>query len=121
MLNLQSKHEIIRKVECGASKSSISRKYSIGVSTVFDILKSKTNIQQLIEEIDCEEVIKKRCTARKADNEMLDKALNIWFLQERSKGTPISGDLILEKAKRLHEVYKRILKSKTILSLLQAF
>ena len=75
----------------------------------------------MIEEIDCEEVIKKRCTARKADNEMLDKALIIWFLQERSRGTPISGDLIIEKAKQLHEVLQKGLEIKDNLELTSGF
>ncbi|KAI6655391.1 Jerky protein homolog-like [Oopsacas minuta] len=38
---------------------------------------------------------------RKIQFEDLDKACNIWFLQQRSKGAPISGPLLQEKALQL--------------------
>ena len=34
-----------------------------------------------------------------ADDELLDKALYAWFIQQRSTGTRISGPLLREKAK----------------------
>ena len=41
----------------------------------------------------------KRKSLKLADDERLDKALYAWFIQQRSTGTPISGPLLLEKAK----------------------
>ncbi len=41
---------------------------------------------------------------RMSDDDALDKAVYLWFIQERSKGTPVSGPLIMAKAKLLHEV-----------------
>ena len=42
----------------------------------------------------------KRKSLKLADDEQLDRALYAWFIQQRSTGTPISGPLLQEKAKR---------------------
>ena len=46
-------------------------------------------------------LVKKRCIIEKIQFEDLDKACNIWFLQQRSKGAPVSGPLLQEKALQL--------------------
>ena len=53
-----------------------------------------------------ESSIKKRCIVRRADDDSFDKAMHLWFTQERHKGTPISGVLVMEKARLLyHELH----------------
>jgi hypothetical protein len=46
---------------------------------------------------DCQE----RHIVRDANFEKLDQACYLWFLQQRSKGAPISGPLVKEKALQL--------------------
>ena len=50
-----------------------------------------------------ERCLKKRCIVRKADDDAFDKAVHFWFVQERHKGTPISGVVLMEKAKLLYQ------------------
>ena len=49
---------------------------------------------------DCPTFAKKRCIVREAKFEELEKACYTWFMQQRSKGAPVSGSL-LEKALQL--------------------
>ena len=46
--------------------------------------------------------LKKRCIVRKANDEVFDNAMHLWFTQERLKGTPLSGTLVMEKARMLY-------------------
>ncbi len=41
---------------------------------------------------------------RLAKEEDLEKALFMWFTQRRGQGTPVSGPLLAEKAKQLHDI-----------------
>ena len=50
---------------------------------------------------DCPTFAKKRCIVREAKFEELEKACYTWFMQQRSKGAPVSGPLLKEKAMQL--------------------
>ena len=39
---------------------------------------------------------------RSSDNDTIDKAVFLWCTQERRKATPISGPLVMQKARMLH-------------------
>ncbi len=43
----------------------------------------------------------KRCIVRDPNYEKLNQACHVWFLQQRSKGAPISGSVLKEKALQL--------------------
>ena len=45
---------------------------------------------------------KKRNTLKKESLEDVEKATYLWFLQERGRGTPISGPILAEKALQFH-------------------
>ena len=47
---------------------------------------------------------KKRCIVKEAYFEKLDKALYTWFIQQRSKGAPVSGPLLQEKALQMFKI-----------------
>ncbi len=66
-------------------------------------MKQKEQIKGYIAERD-EEEASCRKKMRMADDEQFDKAVYLWFAQERSKGIPINGPLIMEKARLLHKV-----------------
>ena len=46
----------------------------------------------------CPTFAKKRCIVRKAKFKELEKPCYTWFMQQRSKGAPVSGPLLKEKA-----------------------
>ena len=50
---------------------------------------------------DCPTFAKKRCIVREAKFEELEKACYTWSMQQRSKGAPVSGPLLKEKALQL--------------------
>ncbi len=45
----------------------------------------------------------KRKTMKSAENEKLEEAVYVWFIQCRSKGDPISGPMVREKALLMNE------------------
>ncbi|GFT81914.1 jerky-like protein [Trichonephila clavipes] len=53
---------------------------------------------QFVSKLDSEDGSKKRKTLRETNDVVLDRALHLWFSQRRSKGDPISGPLLCEKA-----------------------
>ena len=107
ILTLKEKQEIIAKSQSGMTKAKIAMEYNIGQSTVTDICKNKEKICKFVSSIDNKYVTDKRSTIREAYNKQLDKALIIWFNQERSKGTPLTGDMILQEAVLLHERFEK--------------
>ena len=65
---------------------SVDDEYGIGKSTIDDIAKSKEKLQAFQKEIEDGDCIKKRKTVKKADLLSLDKAVYLWFVQQRCKG-----------------------------------
>lgn len=94
------KEMLINLHKQGRSQTSLCQEYSIPRSTLSDILRTEKKIEEFKESVlDTD----RRKKVRLADNPQLDKSLIAWFSQERDKGNPITGDLILEKAKILYE------------------
>ncbi len=91
--------QILKKIEKGSSLSSLAAEYGTGKSTIFDIKRSREKIMKFATEAVDETSLKKRCIVRRADDSTFDKAIHLWFLQERHKGTPVSGVLLMEKDK----------------------
>ncbi|XP_067387794.1 jerky protein homolog-like [Emydura macquarii macquarii] len=105
-LSIDTKLEILKKLDNGVRLSNIAIEYGIGKSTVTDIRKSQEKIKQFAKEAEDSGAVKSRCIVRKAAADDFDKAMHLWFAQERSKGTPISGVMVTEKAKLLYrEMY----------------
>ena len=111
VLTLKQKQEIVAKIDAGMPKVKIAQDYNIGQSTVTDIYKNKEKTAKFIKYIDNKSITDKRSIVREAYNVDLDRALIMWFNQERSKGTPVTGDMILEEAVLLHENFEKDLES----------
>ena len=94
---------MLKKIDRGVSLSSIAEEYGVGKSTAYDLKASKQKIMKFATETQDEQCLKKRCIVRKANDEDFDKAVHIWFMQERHKGTPISGVVLMEKARMLYQ------------------
>ena len=77
---------------------------------MYDIKAVREKITRFATETQDEKCLKKRCIIRKADDHTFDKAVHLWFMQERHNGTPISGTVHMEKARLL---YKQMYPSKT--------
>ena len=76
--------------------------FDVGKSTVHDIVKNKAKLQTFLTDIQEGDCIKKRKVVRRSDFQELDKAVYLWFIQQRCKGTPISGPLLMSKSLQLY-------------------
>ena len=84
------------------SLAAIALEFGLGKSTVSDIKRGREKIMKFASESTDPSCLKKRCIVRKANDESLDQAMHLWFTRERHKGTPISGVLVMEKARLLY-------------------
>ena len=77
--------------------------YGVGHLTIGDIKKSKDKLRAFTLTM---EGLAMNTKGRKvmclADNEKLDKAVYLWFIQKRSQDMPVSGPVLCEKATQLH-------------------
>lgn len=106
VLSLKEKIDIIKSLEGGVTVESLKTKYGIGISTIYDIRTNKEKIINFYAKADSLVKMKNRKTVRSSKNPSVEEALYIWFRQNRNAGVPISGPMILEKAKFFHERLK---------------
>ena len=101
VLTLEEKLEIVKLVDTGSSYESIAARFTIGKSTVSDVYKAHGRVELFMAELDnCHSKnAKKHCIVRRLNYEDVDKALHLWFLQQRAVGMPISGSLLQTKVK----------------------
>ena len=101
VLTLERKLEIIAEVKKGKSVRLVAGQFDVPKSTVSDIWKGREKIESFVSASECPSLTKKRCIVRDPNYEKLDQACHVWFLQQRSKGAPISGPVLKEKALQL--------------------
>ncbi len=101
VITLESKIKIIEELTKGKSQRLVSNIFEVPKSTVADIWKLREKIQLHVSSSDNPSLAKKRCIIREAQFEDLEKACYLWFIQQRSKGAPVSGPLVQEKALQL--------------------
>ena len=102
VLTISDKLKICQLVRSGRTLQGVSDEYGVGKSTVHDIVKSEEKLQAFQKEIKDGDCIKKRKRLKKADLLALDKAVFLWFIHQRCKGTPISGPLLMSIALQLY-------------------
>ncbi|XP_054744526.1 jerky protein homolog-like [Anastrepha obliqua] len=99
VVTIETKLKIIEEIEKGSTIVSLSEKYDIPRTTIQDFKKDATQIKQYAASMESlGGRSKKRKTMKKALNEKVDEALFLWFNQIRSKGVPLSGQILKEKA-----------------------
>ena len=86
-------------LKTGKSQSCVSTIEKAPKSTT--VWKQREKIECQVSSSDCLALAKKRCIVRKGQLDKLDKACFTWFMQQRSKGAPVSGPLLQEKALQL--------------------
>ena len=82
----------------------LALEFGVGTSTVADIKKNEAKIREFVATMNSLSVsVKERKIMRLADDEKLDEAVYLWFIQKRSLGIPVSGVILSEKATEFHE------------------
>lgn len=103
VLTMEKKIEILAKLDKGETSVSLARSYNIGKATVTDIKKNRDAILAFALKIESGDGVKKRKVMKRAKNQDLEKAMEMWFIQKMSSNEPISGALICEKALEMNE------------------
>jgi IS30 family transposase len=83
VLTIEDKLKICDLVKNGRSMTSAAAEFNVGKSTVHDIVKNQAKLQTFLTEIQDGDCIKKRRIVRRANLEALDKAVYLWFVQQR--------------------------------------
>ena len=100
VLTLEMKLEIVKAVEKESSQRIVGEKFGVAKSTIADIWKDRKKISYAISSSDSPSFAsKKRCIIRNPKFHLVDEACWKWFCQQRSKGAPVSGVLLQEKAR----------------------
>lgn len=106
VLSINQKLEIIKKSENGHTVKSLMREYEIGDQTVRDIIKKKQKLLEFAGTSDNPKGMCSRKTMKTSTYEDLDKAMVLWFNQQRAAGIPVSGAVCAAKAKYFFEQLK---------------
>lgn len=99
-LTISQKCEILDKLKDGVSLSSLAQKYGVGKSTIFDIKSKEEKIRSYVVRTEKGPGVRK--TLKAPENLQLEDALFTWFIEQRRKNVPLSGEILMEKAKYFH-------------------
>lgn len=102
-LELSTKVEIIEKVEAGSKQVKMCEDYGLNKQTVSNIIANKQKIREAYEK---NTVSSGRKRIRLAKHDDLDQALSKWYTQMRARNIPITGPLLMEKAKMFADMLK---------------
>ncbi|XP_072426251.1 transcription termination factor 3, mitochondrial isoform X1 [Chiloscyllium punctatum] len=105
-LTILEKVEIINKLDQGSSVKTLCEAYGVGITTIYDIKKQREKLFKFCAESDTVQGISERKMLRRAKSADHDDALYKWFRHRRSEGLPISGTMLMEKAKQFHNDMK---------------
>lgn len=100
-LTITQKCEILDKIKEGISLTILAQKYNVGKSTITDIKSKEAKIRSFV--INTEKGPGSRKTLKTPENPQLEDALFTWFLEQRRKNVPLTGEILMEKAKFFHE------------------
>lgn len=94
-LTTQQKLELIRQLEEENKKpDEIAASFKVDIGTVYRIKRQKTVLQQQVES---GRSLNRKRTAQMAFGD-IDQAMLTWFREMRSKGMPLSGPIMKNKA-----------------------
>lgn len=103
VISIEQKIEAIYRLENGEVLKKIAEDLNVGTSTVSDWKKNKDDLIKFATKTASSTVPRK--TMKKFENEELNEALFLWFMQEREKGIQLTGPLIQEKARALASLF----------------
>ncbi|XP_008581406.1 PREDICTED: jerky protein homolog [Galeopterus variegatus] len=103
VLTLKEKIDICTRLEKGESRKALMQEYNVGMSTLYDIKAHKAQLLRFFANSDSNKALEQRRTLHTPKLEHLDRVLYEWFLVKRSEGVPVSGPMLIEKAKDFYE------------------
>ncbi|XP_057591361.1 jerky protein homolog [Hippopotamus amphibius kiboko] len=103
VLTLKEKMDICRRLETGESRKALMQEYNVGMSTLYDIRAHKARLLRFFASSDSDKALAHRRTLHTPKLEHLDRVLYEWFLVKRAEGVPVSGPMLIEKAKDFYE------------------
>lgn len=103
VLTLKEKMDICRRLEEGESRRALMQEYNVGMSTLYDIRAHKAQLLRFFASSDSDKALAHRRTLHTPKLEHLDRVLYEWFLVKRAEGVPVSGPMLIEKAKDFYE------------------
>ena len=101
VLSIEDKQTIINRLDKGEKGPQLVIEYGISKQQLSDIRKNREKIKKFADSLETQQGLKRK-SLKLASDDNLEKSLFSWFVQERSKGTPVSGILLQEKAKHFH-------------------
>lgn len=96
-LSLVDKNKILKRLEKGETLVSLAKEYGVGRATIHDIRKNSDKIKTFFQKN--ENVKSARKTLKTGEFPQVEDSLYFWFLQERNRHTPISGEILKGKAR----------------------
>ncbi|KAM5280713.1 jerky protein homolog [Ctenodactylus gundi] len=103
VLTLKEKIDICTRLERGESRRALMQEYNVGMSTLYDIKAHKAQLLRFFASSDSSQALAQRRTLHTPKLEHLDRVLYEWFLVQRAEGIPVSGPMLIEKAKDFYE------------------
>ena len=104
VLSSENKLSILDRLAKGERATKIASEFGIGNSTVTDIKKNESSIRSFVSTMESLSVSsKERKIMRLADDEKVDEAVYLWYVQKRSQGIPITGPILREKAQLFYQ------------------
>uniref|UniRef100_A0A8C3HFM4 HTH CENPB-type domain-containing protein n=1 Tax=Chrysemys picta bellii TaxID=8478 RepID=A0A8C3HFM4_CHRPI len=94
------KLEALDRLKSGMSQAKISKELGVGESTLRGWIKAVEKLRSVVVELGESEGLERKRLRIALDNQ-LDRAVFTWFTQQRSEGTPISGDIIRKQTEKL--------------------
>ncbi|XP_041527659.1 jerky protein homolog [Microtus oregoni] len=103
VLTLKEKIDICTRLERGESRKALMQEYNVGMSTLYDIKAHKAQLLRFFASSDSRQALEQRRTLHTPKLEHLDRVLYEWFLVKRAEGIPVSGPMLIEKAKDFYK------------------
>lgn len=99
VLTFEEKLDIVQRLENNERASDIAVHYDIGKSTVHEIMRNRKQLFDFCSTALANEgMTKRRRVMRRPTHEILERCMHIWYIQERIKGSFITGPVITRKA-----------------------
>lgn len=106
VLSIQQKVEVLQKLDLGISIAKLREQYGIGQTTIYDLRTRKEQILKFYSESNSILGMVKRKTLRGPQNAALEKLLYEWFCQQCHESVHVTGPMLIERAKQLHNELK---------------